>query len=210
MRGKLDHAGFSGHDFSIRVGTDSTLIGLILLSHTHIMAASGKPALTSTRLLDQLRERIRYLHYSAQTEKAYVYWVGFFIRWHGRGGVMRRPCGDPRSTRSVTPHECGYRNRKLPVDVLVSRQAALSCHHDRRPASSWRNRNACDLRRESLTAPATAAALAHPANQLERGVARLFAAAAKGLPSDSLPVTYLCKTLAMRVWYGMPSSSARA
>jgi hypothetical protein len=33
----------------------------------------GAPALQSTRLLDQLRERIRYLHYSLQTEKAYVY-----------------------------------------------------------------------------------------------------------------------------------------
>lgn len=30
----------------------------------------GVPALRSIRLLDQLRERIRYLHYSLQTEKA--------------------------------------------------------------------------------------------------------------------------------------------
>lgn len=51
----------------------------------------GTPSFTSTRLLDQLRERIRYLHYSLQTEKAYLYWVRFFIRWHGRGGVMRHP-----------------------------------------------------------------------------------------------------------------------
>ena len=51
----------------------------------------GTPALRSTRLLDQLRERIRYLHYSLQTEKAYLYWVRFFIRWHGRAGVMRHP-----------------------------------------------------------------------------------------------------------------------
>jgi integron integrase len=51
----------------------------------------GTPTFTSTRLLDQLRERIRYLHYSLQTEKAYLYWVRFFIRWHGRGGVMRHP-----------------------------------------------------------------------------------------------------------------------
>ena len=35
----------------------------------------GTPSFTSTRLLDQLRERIRYLHYSLQTEKAYLYWV---------------------------------------------------------------------------------------------------------------------------------------
>jgi hypothetical protein len=42
-----------------------------------------KPALTSVRLLDQLRERLRYLHYSLRTEKNYVYWVRWFVRWHG-------------------------------------------------------------------------------------------------------------------------------
>lgn len=31
------------------------------------------PALQSIRLLDQIRERIRYLHYSLQTEKVYLY-----------------------------------------------------------------------------------------------------------------------------------------
>lgn len=41
------------------------------------------PPLQSTRLLDQLRERVRYLHYSLSTEKVYLYWVRFFIRWHG-------------------------------------------------------------------------------------------------------------------------------
>jgi Phage integrase, N-terminal SAM-like domain len=51
----------------------------------------GAPVLHSTRVLDQLRERIRYLHYSLQTEKAYVYWARFFIRWHGRNGPMRHP-----------------------------------------------------------------------------------------------------------------------
>lgn len=39
----------------------------------------GTPSFTSTRLLDQLRERIRYLHYSLQTEKASLYWVRFVI-----------------------------------------------------------------------------------------------------------------------------------
>lgn len=39
------------------------------------------------RLLDQLRERIRYQHYSIRTEQAYVYWVDAFIRFHG----MRHP-----------------------------------------------------------------------------------------------------------------------
>jgi integron integrase len=35
-------------------------------------------------VLDQLRERVRYLHYSLRTEQTYVYWVRFFIRFHGR------------------------------------------------------------------------------------------------------------------------------
>lgn len=51
----------------------------------------GTPVLRSTRLLDQVRERIRYLHYSLNTEKAYLHWVRFFIRWHGRIGEMRHP-----------------------------------------------------------------------------------------------------------------------
>ena len=49
------------------------------------------PALQSIRLLDQVRERVRYLHYSLQTEKVYLYWARFFIRWHGRAGQMRHP-----------------------------------------------------------------------------------------------------------------------
>jgi site-specific recombinase XerD len=49
--------------------------------------------LQSTRVLDQLRERIRYMHYSLSTEQVYVYWVRFFIRWSCRAGVMRHPRG---------------------------------------------------------------------------------------------------------------------
>lgn len=43
----------------------------------------GGPPLQSLRLVDQVRERARYLHYSFATEKVYLYWVRFFIRWHG-------------------------------------------------------------------------------------------------------------------------------
>jgi integron integrase len=35
------------------------------------------------RLMDQARERARYLHYSLRTEKAYLYWIRWFIRWNG-------------------------------------------------------------------------------------------------------------------------------
>jgi integron integrase len=41
------------------------------------------PPLQSIRLLDQARERARYLHYSLSTEKTYLYWVRFYVRWHG-------------------------------------------------------------------------------------------------------------------------------
>jgi hypothetical protein len=35
------------------------------------------------KLLDQLRRSIRDKHYSMRTEKVYVYWVRWFIRFHG-------------------------------------------------------------------------------------------------------------------------------
>jgi integron integrase len=43
---------------------------------------SGRPRLQSVRLLDQLRERIRYCHYSLRTEQAYLFWVRRFVRFH--------------------------------------------------------------------------------------------------------------------------------
>jgi integrase len=54
-----------------------------MLSDSHI--------LPSPRLLDQLREVLRYRHYSLKTEKAYLYWVRFFIRWNGGQGPLRHP-----------------------------------------------------------------------------------------------------------------------
>ena len=44
---------------------------------------TARPALQAPRLLDQLRERLRYLHYSLRTEQTYVYWVRWFIRFNG-------------------------------------------------------------------------------------------------------------------------------
>ena len=45
------------------------------------------PLQSTTRLLDQVRERVRYLHYSIRTEQACVYWVRAFVRCQG----MRHP-----------------------------------------------------------------------------------------------------------------------
>jgi integron integrase len=44
-------------------------------------AGSGRSA---PRLLDALRERLRYMHYSLRTEEAYVHWVRAFVQWSGR------------------------------------------------------------------------------------------------------------------------------
>lgn len=40
------------------------------------------PPLRSVRLLDQMRERCRLVHYSLRTERAYVHWARAFIRFH--------------------------------------------------------------------------------------------------------------------------------
>lgn len=53
------------------------------MNSTNTAIKTSAPALRSTRLLDQLREQIRYLHYSLRTEEAYLFWVRKFIRFHG-------------------------------------------------------------------------------------------------------------------------------
>lgn len=40
------------------------------------------PPLRSTRLLDQVRERVRYMHYSLSTEHSYVQWVRRYVHFH--------------------------------------------------------------------------------------------------------------------------------
>jgi integron integrase len=46
-------------------------------------AGTGTGTAPGRRLLDPLRERVRYLHYSIRTEEAYVHWVRAFVRFHG-------------------------------------------------------------------------------------------------------------------------------
>ena len=45
-------------------------------------AVLALPPLQTVKLLEQVRERIRYLHYSPRTEHVYVYWIRLFIRFH--------------------------------------------------------------------------------------------------------------------------------
>jgi integron integrase len=47
------------------------------------MKPAARPVLRAHRLLDQVRECIRYKHYSLRTEQSYVQWIRAFIKWHG-------------------------------------------------------------------------------------------------------------------------------
>jgi len=60
------------------------------------------PVWQSPRLLDQLRECLRYRHYNLNTEKSYVYWVRFLF------------VGQPvRVAQCVTPRTWGWPRYRL-------------------------------------------------------------------------------------------------
>ncbi len=44
---------------------------------------ASTPPDDAPRLLDALRQQVRYRHYSIRTEEAYVHWVRAFVRFHG-------------------------------------------------------------------------------------------------------------------------------
>lgn len=46
------------------------------------------------RLIDRVREEIRARHYSRRTEKAYWYWIRYFIRFHGKRHPAQMGAGE--------------------------------------------------------------------------------------------------------------------
>ena len=62
------------------------------------MKPAAPPVLRATRLLDQVRERISYRHYSLRTEQAYVQWVRMFMKW------LRIPMKSASESDSNLPH----------------------------------------------------------------------------------------------------------
>jgi integron integrase len=77
------------------------------MNSTNQNAKPCKPPLKSVKLLDKVRERIRYLHYSIRTEEAYTYWIRSFVRWHG----MRHPVDMNREeVESFLSHLANNRN----------------------------------------------------------------------------------------------------
>ena len=92
------------------------------------------PILQSTRLLDQVRERIRYMHYSLSTEKIYLHWVKFFVRWHGADGVMRHP------------REMGVREVEAFLTMLATeRKVSASTHNQALSALLFLYREVLDI-----------------------------------------------------------------
>ena len=75
-------------DLNLGVGTCDfiqyyPIMRSVAASRAPFPPGASQPALRATRLLDQVRERARYLHYSLRTEQVYVHWVRAFVRFHG-------------------------------------------------------------------------------------------------------------------------------
>ena len=71
--------------------------GMRMLDAKTVFIMSTKPVShipQSARLPDRLREVLRYKDYSLRTEETCLYWVPFFVRWHGRSGQVRRIVGE--------------------------------------------------------------------------------------------------------------------
>ncbi len=95
-----------------------------MYSHDNRTAArsgAGRPPLKSTRLLAQLRGRLRYLHYSLRTEQSYVYWTKFFAHFH----ALRHPrdLGEPEVeaflTMLATEHKVSVSTHRQALSALL-------------------------------------------------------------------------------------------
>ncbi len=63
-------------------GRNRLLLNTVFLTMQHTTYKAPLPPLRSQRLLEQVRERVRYLHFSLRTEQAYVHWTRAFVRFH--------------------------------------------------------------------------------------------------------------------------------
>ena len=66
------------------LNADQATCAVATKRHAPLITPPNVAPLQAPRLLDQLRERIRYLRYSMSTEHAYVHWCKAFILFHGK------------------------------------------------------------------------------------------------------------------------------
>ena len=70
---------------------------MAILDAKTVFIMSTKPVshiAQSARLPDRLREVLLHKHYSLHTKETCLYWVPFFVRWHGRSRQVRRIVGE--------------------------------------------------------------------------------------------------------------------
>ena len=108
-------------------------------------ATAGNPACGATpRLLDQMRECIRYKHYSLRTEKAYLFWVRRFIRFHAlrHPKTMGAPEVELYLTHLATVAKVSPSTHKQALAAILFLYREVLCD---RPALDGRDRPAEDL-----------------------------------------------------------------
>jgi hypothetical protein len=102
----------------------------------------SRPPLRAVRLLDQLRERLRYEHYSLRTEEAYVYWARAFIRFHG----LRHPRDmGPAEVTAFLGHLAAARQVSAATPTSRRRVHCRPSHRLEWVGSSGRSRCICAL-----------------------------------------------------------------
>ena len=146
---------------------------------------SPRPPLRSARLLDQLRERIRYDHYSLKTEQSYVHWVRRFVHFHG----LRHP------------KEMGGADVEAFLAHLANdRQVSPSTHHQALCALLYLYRQVLGVElpwMQSIGRPRKPVRI--PVVLSRDEVTRLFAA----LPTDDPPLLQLLYGAGLRIMEGL-------
>lgn len=79
------------------------------------------PPLQSPRLLGQVRERLRYLHYSLKTEQNYLYWVRFFVHFSGlrHPAAMGKPEVEAFLTMLATERKVSVSTHRQALSALL-------------------------------------------------------------------------------------------
>ena len=149
------------------------------------MKPAAFPVLRATRLLDQVRERIRYKHYSLRTEQAYVQWVKLFVKWHG----LRHP------------RDMGQPEIEAYLSMLANqRRVAASTHNQALSALLFLYREVLDIDLpwlDDIQRPRTSKRI--PSVLTVAEVASLMAA----LPPDNALVARLLYGTGMRLMEGL-------